>query len=241
LGTNKRGQILRGQLDPVRVAVRGQFAAACQHVQRIVGDAVPRRSSGREQAEWQSVVDAVIALALSCSSLDELEAKIAEQSQSLRNPPEHAVVLSTIHSAKGLEWDTVFMVGIEDGVLPHINANDVEEERRVAYVGMTRARRRLGLTYAGERYGERSRPSPFLFEMTGREKRCCIWTGPRLGGADDRLPLPTTDEKRRLASSDAKATVPAASKRNRAAGPGAGGKERKPGTPGRGRLKGWAD
>jgi DNA helicase II / ATP-dependent DNA helicase PcrA len=241
LGTNKRGQILRGQLDPVRVAVRGQFAAACQHVQRIVGDAVPRRSSGREQAEWQSVVDAVIALALSCSSLDELEAKIAEQSQSLRNPPEHAVVLSTIHSAKGLEWDTVFMVGIEDGVLPHINANDVEEERRVAYVGMTRARRRLGLTYAGERYGERSRPSPFLFEMTGREKRCCIWTGPRLGGADDRLPLPTTDEKRRLASSDAKATVTAASKRNRAAGPGAGGKERKPGTPGRGRLKGWAD
>jgi DNA helicase II / ATP-dependent DNA helicase PcrA len=167
-------------------------------------------------------------------SLDESEAKISEQSQSLRDPPEDAVVLSTIHSAKGLEWDTVFMVGVEDGVLPHINANDVEEERRVAYVGMTRARQRLGLTYAGERYGERSRPSPFLFEMTGREKRCCIWTGPRLGGADDRLPLPTTDEKRRLASSDAKATVPGASRRNRATGPGTGGKERKPGTPGRG-------
>jgi ATP-dependent exoDNAse (exonuclease V) beta subunit len=97
------------------------------------------------------------------------------------------------------------MVGVEDGVLPHINANDVEEERRVAYVGMTRARQRLGLTSAGERYGERSRPSPFLFEMTGREKRCCIWTRPRRGGADEQLPLPTTDEKRRLASSDAKA------------------------------------
>ena len=88
LGTNKRGQILREQLDTVRAAVRGQFAAACRHVQRIVGDAVPSRSSGREQAEWHSVVDAVSALAVSCSSLDELEAKIAEQSQSLRNPPE---------------------------------------------------------------------------------------------------------------------------------------------------------
>jgi ATP-dependent DNA helicase UvrD/PcrA len=151
--------MLREQLDPVRVVVRGQFAAACGHVQQIVSDAVPRRSSDREQAEWQSVVDTVIALALSCSSLDELEAEITEQSQSLRNPPEHAVVLSTIHSAKGLEWDTVFMVGVEDGVLPHINSNDVEEERRVAYVSMTRARRRLGLTYAGARYGERSRPS----------------------------------------------------------------------------------
>jgi len=234
LGTNKRGQILREQLDMVRAAVRGQLAVACRHVERIVGDAVPSRSSGRERAEWQSVVDAVVALAVSCSSLDELEAKIFEQSQSLRDPPEDAVVLSTIHSAKGLEWDTVFMVGVEDGVLPHINANDVEEERRVAYVGMTRGRQRLGLTYAGERYGERSRPSPFLFEMTGREKRCCIWTGPRLGGADDRLPLPTTDEKRRLASSDAKGTVPRASRRNRATGPGTGGKGRKPGTPGRG-------
>ena len=77
---------------------------------------------------------------------------MAEQSRSLRNPPEHTVVLSTFHSAKGLEWDTVFMVGVEDGVLPHINANDIEEERRVTYVGTTRARRRLGLTYAGERY-----------------------------------------------------------------------------------------
>jgi DNA helicase-2/ATP-dependent DNA helicase PcrA len=111
----------------------------------------------------QSLVDAAIALAVSCSSLDELEAKIVEQSKSLRNPPEHAVVLSTIHSAKGLEWDTVFMVGVEDGVLPHINASDVEEERQVAYVGMTRARRRLGLTYAGGRYADRSRPSPFLY------------------------------------------------------------------------------
>jgi DNA helicase-2/ATP-dependent DNA helicase PcrA len=196
-----------------------------------VADAVPRRSSDREQAEWQSVVDTIIALALSCSSLDELEAEMAEQSQSLRNPPEHAVVLSTIHSAKGLEWDTVFMVGVEDGVLPHINSNDVEEERRVAYVGMTRARRRLGLTYAGERYGDRSRPSPFLFELTGKGKRSCVWTGPRLEGADDRLPLPTPAEQRRIASSDRGSSAPAASKRNRAIGPGAGGKVRKPGTP----------
>jgi DNA helicase-2/ATP-dependent DNA helicase PcrA len=242
LGTNKRGQILREQLDLVRVAVRGKFAAACLHVQRIVGDAVPRRSSDREQAEWQSVVDAAIALAISCSSLDELQVKIVEQSQSLRNPPEDAVVLSTIHSAKGLEWDTVFMVGVEDGVLPHINANDVEEERRVAYVGMTRARRRLGLTYAGERYGEWSRPSPFLFEMAGRGKRGCIWTGPRLEGADDRLPLLAAVEQRRLALPDGYATAAAtASKRSRTTGPGSGGKGRKQRTPGQGKPKGFAD
>jgi DNA helicase II / ATP-dependent DNA helicase PcrA len=143
------------------------------------------------------VVDAVVALALSCSSLDELETKSAEQSRSLRNPPQHAVVLSTIHSSKGLEWDTVFVVGMEDGVLPHVNSEDIEEERRVAYVGVTRARRRLGLTYSIERYGERLKPSPFLFEISGRERRSCIWTGPKLEGADERLPLLTSDEQQR--------------------------------------------
>ena len=87
------------------------------------------------------MVEAVVALASSCRSLEELEAKIAEQSAALRKPPENAVVLSTIHSAKGLEWEAVFMVGMEEGVLPHANNDDLEEERRVAYVGVTRAKR----------------------------------------------------------------------------------------------------
>jgi DNA helicase-2/ATP-dependent DNA helicase PcrA len=206
LGTNKRGKILRQQLDQIRAAVRDQFGASCRNVQRIVADAVPGQSPDREKAEWRAVVDAVVALALSCSSLDELETKSAEQLRSLRNPPQHAVVLSTIHSAKGLEWDTVFVVGMEDGVLPHVNSEDIEEERRVAYVGVTRARRRLGLTYSIERYGERLKPSPFLFEISGRERRSCIWTGPKLEGADERLPLLTSDEQQRQMNQDERAT-----------------------------------
>ena len=99
------------------------------------------------------------------------------------------MVLSTVHSAKGLEWDAVFLAGMEDGVLPHTNSDDIEEERRIAYVGVTRAKRLLGLTYAAERYGERSRPSPFLFELAGKEERLLVWTGPKLKGADDRLPI----------------------------------------------------
>jgi superfamily I DNA/RNA helicase len=106
-------------------------------------------------------------------------------------------VLSTIHSAKGLEWHSVFMVGMEDGVLPHVNADDREEERRVAYVGVSRARRRLGLTYASARYGEQSRPSPFLFEIAGQDRRHCVWTGPNTRGAAARLPRLSTQERRR--------------------------------------------
>lgn len=197
LGGGKRGEIVREQLDAVKAAVRHDFAASCRHVQRIAGDALPKQAANRERAEWVSLVEAVIVLAQGCKSLEELETKIAEQSRSLRNPPEHAVVLSTIHSAKGLEWDAVFLAAMEDGVLPHVNSDNIEEERRVAYVGITRAKRLLGLTYAAERYGERSKPSPFLFELNGEDERIHTWTGPRSTAADDRLPLLTAGEKRR--------------------------------------------
>ncbi len=83
-----------------------------------------------------------------------------------------AVVLSTLHAAKGLEFDTVFLVGLEEGLLPlgrGEGESDVEEERRLAYVGMTRARRQLVLTWARLRrlYGHQAetRPSRFLREI----------------------------------------------------------------------------
>jgi DNA helicase-2/ATP-dependent DNA helicase PcrA len=64
------------------------------------------------------------------------------------------VTLMTIHNAKGLEFGTVFMIGLEDGVFPHsraIESGDLEEERRLAYVGITRAKRELYLIYARSR------------------------------------------------------------------------------------------
>lgn len=70
----------------------------------------------------------------------------------------------------------------------------------------SRARRLLGLTYAAERYGERSRPSPFLFELAGEDERLLIWTGPKLKGADDRLTVLTRDEPHRMNAGDEAAT-----------------------------------
>jgi DNA helicase-2/ATP-dependent DNA helicase PcrA len=64
------------------------------------------------------------------------------------------LTLMTLHNAKGLEFGTVFIIGMEDGVFPHsraVEAGDLEEERRLAYVGITRAKRQLYLTYARSR------------------------------------------------------------------------------------------
>ncbi len=83
------------------------------------------------------------------------------------------LTLMTLHNAKGLEFDTVIVTGLEEGLFPHYNSIDdadaIEEERRLFYVGMTRARRRLYLTFAGmrRRMGlmEGGIPSRFLSEI----------------------------------------------------------------------------
>ena len=84
-----------------------------------------------------------------------------------------AVTLITLHAAKGLEFPVVFIAGLEEGVFPHSRALDdekeLEEERRLAYVGMTRAMRRLYLSHAWRRatwgMGQPSLPSRFLLEI----------------------------------------------------------------------------
>jgi len=83
------------------------------------------------------------------------------------------VTLMTLHAAKGLEFPVVFLTGLEEGVFPHGRALDdeegIEEERRLAYVGLTRAKERLFLSYAAERrlggYAGVREPSRFLLEM----------------------------------------------------------------------------
>ncbi len=84
-------------------------------------------------------------------------ALVADSDQIPDNDPEAAgvVTLMTLHTAKGLEFNTVFLTGFEDGIFPHqralVDKNELEEERRLAYVGITRARQRLYLTRASVR------------------------------------------------------------------------------------------
>jgi DNA helicase II / ATP-dependent DNA helicase PcrA len=89
--------------------------------------------------------------------------------------PKARVALMTLHSAKGLEFDAVFLVGLEEGLFPHSlsskSESDIEEERRLCYVGLTRARRKLFLTWTpfrrafGSEAGGPARPSRFFKEM----------------------------------------------------------------------------
>jgi len=89
---------------------------------------------------------------------------------------ENQVHLLTLHAAKGLEFDHVFLAGMEEGMLPHHACQEddkLEEERRLLYVGITRARKTLSLSYARQRRrgGENtdSTPSRFLEELPADE------------------------------------------------------------------------
>ena len=90
--------------------------------------------------------------------------RLLEQRGKKERDPD-AITLATLHSAKGLEFQEVFLVDVNEGTIPHRKASmeaDLEEERRLFYVGMMRAKDRLHLFYVRERYGKRVEPSVFL-------------------------------------------------------------------------------
>jgi DNA helicase II / ATP-dependent DNA helicase PcrA len=143
-----------------------------------------------QEARWQSVEDVVNALGAyeqtaKQPSLGDFIDEVALGQQDMGDDKEkqlarNAVALMTLHSAKGLEFPHVYMVGLEEGILPHHrslkeNGDDVDEERRLCYVGITRAQERLTLSLSLTRmkWGKPrdSIPSRFLYEIMGQAEK----------------------------------------------------------------------
>ncbi|MEI6256847.1 MAG: UvrD-helicase domain-containing protein [Planctomycetota bacterium] len=153
-----------------------------------------------QEARWASVEQMVNALAeheRSCrpqpaggaadfgqvvrSFLDDLVLDVTEAERFRSDKPKGNVLrLMTLHAAKGLEFDCVWMVGLEEGLLPHHRSlsdglQAVDEERRLCYVGVTRAKKRLALSLCLTRmkWGKSKpcRPSRFLYELTGQAEK----------------------------------------------------------------------
>jgi DNA helicase-2/ATP-dependent DNA helicase PcrA len=140
-----------------------------------------------QQARWVAVEEVVNSLAAYCKrakqptlagflddvTLGDRDGDQDKESQLKRN----AIALMTLHSAKGLEFPQVYLVGMEEGLLPHrrsveVEGDAIDEERRLCYVGITRAQDRLTITLALSRmkWGKArpTIPSRFLFEITGQ-------------------------------------------------------------------------
>jgi DNA helicase-2/ATP-dependent DNA helicase PcrA len=147
-------------------AVRSVLASLGWH-----SDSPPPGGTARER--WESLAALVsladdVAAAQPGAHLPELVAELDQRATAQHAPTVQGVTLASLHSAKGLEWDAVFLVGLTDTTIPiqHASTPDqIAEERRLLYVGITRARERLALSWAlarspGQRRGRR--PSRFL-------------------------------------------------------------------------------
>ncbi len=137
-------------------------------------DAPPPGGAARER--WEALA-ALVQLAEEYAAQPEAEPgltgfteELARRAAQQHVPTVEGVTLASLHSAKGLEWDAVFLVGLAEGTLPTTYAKtmeQVEEERRLLYVGITRAREWLWLSYATARSpgGRARRPSRFLPQL----------------------------------------------------------------------------
>jgi DNA helicase II / ATP-dependent DNA helicase PcrA len=144
--------------------------------------AAPPSGRGRARERWESL-EALAQLGDDFftgsprASLADLAAELATRSATGQAPAMDGVTLASLHAAKGLEWDAVFLAGLTDGMMPIVYAQTddaIEEERRLLYVGITRARDLVCLSWALARSadGRRSRrPSRFVEEIRTRARR----------------------------------------------------------------------
>ncbi|HEX9035312.1 MAG TPA: ATP-dependent helicase [Streptosporangiaceae bacterium] len=177
-------QEVRQAVTLLRVAARSaapdeEPAAAVRPVLTGLGlTKEPPAGRGKARERWESL-DALAALAASFFAADpgarlaDLAAELDLRAAIGHAPESAGVTIASMHAAKGLEWDVVFLPCLTDGALPIVyaqSAEAIEEERRLLYVGLTRARERLFLSWALARTpgGRQSRqPSRFLDDLRG--------------------------------------------------------------------------
>ncbi|MER5847479.1 ATP-dependent DNA helicase UvrD2 [Streptomyces sp. NPDC002012] len=167
----------------------------------------PPAGSGAVRDRWESLA-ALVRLAEDFeqakpgATLSDLVAELDERAAAQHAPTVQGVTLASLHSAKGLEWDAVFLVGLNEGMMPITYAKtdeQIEEERRLLYVGVTRARFHLSLSWSlsrspGGRAGRR--PSRFLNGL--RPGSVALGTrGAAGGGGIERGPGPVAKRGRR--------------------------------------------
>ncbi|WP_435743154.1 ATP-dependent DNA helicase UvrD2 [Nocardioides sp. SYSU DS0663] len=176
---------VREAVTRIRGAARsGEGVGVVDTVTGVLGgmgwtaEAPSARGQTRDRWEsWQALVDQAGEFEAGGGTLEAFVADLDRRAAEQHAPVADGVTLATFHAAKGLEWDSVFLCGLQDGTLPITYADTpaaVEEERRLLYVGMTRARVDLALSWAMARQpGGRAarKPSRFLTPLLPDDAR----------------------------------------------------------------------
>ena len=177
-----RERVLRFAEDIVLLGQMSPYAAV-NYIRRGIGyDAFLEEYAGKRHIELQDLTDILDELqedARGWASLAEWESHIRKRNEEMSRlaadgrEQEDALSVSTMHHAKGLEYDLVFIPDANERLAPHHKArleSDMEEERRIFYVAMTRAREQLYIFYSKERYGKKMEVSRFVREILSDNK-----------------------------------------------------------------------
>ncbi|MFL6145209.1 MAG: UvrD-helicase domain-containing protein [Labedaea sp.] len=158
-------------------APTGELPKVVRELLEPIGLTADPPGGGAARERWESLLALVelaeeLAATLGDADLARFVVELELRAQAQHPPTVEGVTLASLHSVKGLEWDAVFLVGLADGTLPiqHADGDDaaIEEERRLLYVGVTRAREHLSLTWAlarAEGGKRRRRRSRFLYGL----------------------------------------------------------------------------
>ncbi|ROR72055.1 ATP-dependent DNA helicase UvrD2 [Bogoriella caseilytica] len=183
----------RREVKEALVLLRGAVRSSAEQpmpevVRAVLGtlgwDVNPPSARGAARERWESL-NSLVSLADDLhttrgAGMAELVAELDERASAQHAPAVEGVTLASLHAAKGLEWDAVFLIGVSEGLLPISLAEGpaaIAEERRLLYVGVTRAREHLQLSYARARaVGGRASRKPTRF-LDG------IWPDPDAGAA----------------------------------------------------------
>lgn len=161
-----------------RILKRCAPYAAIQYIRKHIGyDDFLKEYSEKRRMNLEELMDVLKEIeerSREYKTIEEWFAHIEEYTEQLRRqaeyqePSENSIALITMHGAKGLEFHTVFIIGANEDICPYKKAEtkeEIEEERRLFYVAMTRAKKRLVISYSKERNGKKMKRSRFLEEI----------------------------------------------------------------------------
>lgn len=175
-GDVNKGAKYRGGRDIIETMKGSGPAETATSAARIVADQPPAGLNSERQASWMDTSYAVADIARDYKSADDFKAYISEMSAHAESE-QAGVAVTTIHSSKGLEWKQVFIVGCEAAQMPHHRTDDVEEERRLFYVAITRSKGAVDLSFSKMRYGRAQAISPFIGELKAAPKGAVRFIG----------------------------------------------------------------
>jgi DNA helicase-2/ATP-dependent DNA helicase PcrA len=174
-----RGRIEQLEYDLAMVAKMTPFAAI-QYIRRGIGyEEFLKEYASLRKMKFEELLDVIDEIQESArgfnsysdwfSHMEEYKEELKRQAQNRRSKNLDGINIMTMHSAKGLEFSTVFLVDVNEGITPHKKAvlpENIEEERRLFYVAMTRAKKQLYIFSSKQRYNKAMSPSRFISELT---------------------------------------------------------------------------